>query len=225
MAQKEEYTDTTVIIPVKDEPGVNDVIEDIQTNMPGSKIIIVYKGTDYVDKKYRSAVTLLEQKSDGKGAACYEAIKLVNTEVTCFIDGDSTYSVADLRNLVEEVRKGADIAIGNRLNKLSRKVMPSYIQFGNKMLTLMLNLFYGMNIKDSQTGLRAVKTDAFKLLKMSEKYFGFEEEMLIRAKRKNYNIVELPISYSVRKGVSKQVKHTGGFKLAAILIKHLFDKQ
>ncbi|MCL4373787.1 MAG: glycosyltransferase family 2 protein [Candidatus Marsarchaeota archaeon] len=223
----EDYSDTTVIVPIKNEPeyAVESVVEDIMSNMKSCNIIVVYKGENVIKKSYPSTVMLLKQKSNGKGAACYEAEKLVDTPIVCFIDGDTTYSAQDLKKLIEEVRNGADLAIGNRMHDLNTRVMPKYVQTGNKILTAALNVMYGTHVKDSQTGLRAIKKGAFESLNMREQYFGFEEEMLIKAKRKNYNIVELPISYKVREGVSKQMKPVDGIKLLLILFRHLFDSK
>jgi len=223
--EADSYNDTTVIVPIKNEPAqaINGVLQDIIENMPSSKIIVIYKGASNVDNRYANKLLLIEQKGNGKGNACYEAAKHVHTEIMCFIDGDMTYSARDLKRLVAAVRNGADLAIGNRLYKLSTKVMPHYIQLGNSILTATLNLLYRTNFKDSQTGLRAMKKSAFLSLEMREQHFGFEEEMLIKAKRRNLKIIEMPISYSIREGQSKQMKPLDGIKLLLILFRHIFD--
>ncbi|MGC8586416.1 MAG: glycosyltransferase family 2 protein [Candidatus Micrarchaeia archaeon] len=222
-----DYSDAAIIIPVKNEPrnAIDYVIGDVLKNLPGASIIVIYKGDAEIGKKYLKRIMLIKQKSDGKGAACYEASRHVDRDIMCFIDGDKTYHAKDLRKLINEVRNGADLAIGNRMRNLKGSIMPFYIRFGNKMLTLMLNLLYGTNVKDSQTGLRAIRKGAFDLLDMRERYFGFEEEMLIKAKRKNLRISELPISYSAREGTSKQFKPIDGLKLLGILFKHLADSK
>ncbi len=223
----DDYSDAAIIIPVKNEPryAIDYVVEDILKNLPGASIIVIYKGHVEIGKKYLKRITLVKQKSDGKGAACYEASKYADRDIMCFIDGDKTYHAKDLRKLINEVRNGTDLAIGNRMRNLKGSIMPFYIRFGNKILTLTLNLLYGTNVKDSQTGLRAIRKSAFDLLNMSERYFGFEEEMLIKAKRKNLRISELPISYSAREGISKQFKPIDGLKLLGILFKHLADSK
>ncbi|MGC9190660.1 MAG: hypothetical protein ACP5FR_01980, partial [Candidatus Micrarchaeia archaeon] len=97
------------------------------------------------------------------------------------------------------------------------------VLLGNRILTKALNIFYGTKIKDSQTGLRAIKRNVFNALKLTEPGFGFEEEMLIKAKRLGFSIKEIPIKYSEREGISKQMKPIDGVKLLLILIKHIFD--
>ncbi|MGC8495728.1 MAG: glycosyltransferase family 2 protein [Candidatus Micrarchaeia archaeon] len=219
-----DYSDSTVIVPIKDEPAVNLVIKDIAKNMPKAKIMVIYKGNNTVWKRYSKTVKVIEQQSSGKGNACYEAVKKVNTEIVCFIDGDATYHAEDLAKLVSIIRNGADLAIGDRLSNIKNpKVMPRYVLLGNRILTKALNIFYGTKIKDSQTGLRAIKRNVFNALKLTEPGFGFEEEMLIKAKRLGFSIKEIPIKYSEREGISKQMKPIDGVKLLLILIKHIFD--
>ncbi|MGC9190607.1 MAG: glycosyltransferase, partial [Candidatus Micrarchaeia archaeon] len=101
-----DYSDSTVIVPIKDEPAVNLVIKDIAKNMPKAKIIVIYKGNNTVWKRYSKTVKVIEQKSSGKGNACYEAVKKANTEIVCFIDGDATYHAEDLAKLVSIIRNG-----------------------------------------------------------------------------------------------------------------------
>jgi glycosyltransferase involved in cell wall biosynthesis len=220
-----DYSDTTIIVPVKDEPYVKEVIEDIENELKNCKIILIYSEKANNNKKYPN-LEIIKQTGSGKGAACIQAMKKVKTKISCFIDGDATYDVKDLKNLIKEVRNGADMAIGNRFEKMDKNAMPRYVIFGNNILTFLENLLYGLNIKDSQTGLRAFKTEIFKKLNITEKEFGIESEMNIKAKKMNYKIVEVPINYHSRKDKDKpkHFKPLGGFKLLIITFKYLFKK-
>jgi len=220
-----DYKDTTIIIPVKDEPYAEEVIDSIERSLKGSKIILIYAGKLYVKKKH-SNLEIIKQIGFGKGSACIQAMKKVKTKITCFIDGDKTYNVNDLKKLINEIRNGADMAIGNRFAKMEKDAMPKYVIFGNNILTALENILYGLNIKDSQTGLRAFKTEIFEKLNIQEQEFGIESEMNIKAKKMNYKIVEIPIFYYPRKSNDKpkHFKPLGGFKLLFITFKYLFKK-
>ena len=129
-----DFSDTTVVIPVKDEPAVEKVAKDVFKILPKCKVIVIYKGD--LNMKFRNKnLRIIKQTSSGKGYACVQAAKSVDTEIMCLIDGDDTYEVKDLRKLIQLVREGADMAIGDRLTNISTKVMPTYIQFGNNVLT------------------------------------------------------------------------------------------
>ena len=156
----------------------------------------------------------MQQHDSGKGRAVREALKLVGTEIVCLIDGDATYSVEDLKKVIALVRDGADMAIGNRFDHLDRKTMPLFIEIGNKVITETANILYGMSLRDSQTGLRAIRMSALSKLALREPGFGIESELNIKSRKAGLKIAETPIGYSVRVGESKQMKLLDGVKLS-----------
>ncbi|HUY70094.1 MAG TPA: glycosyltransferase family 2 protein [Candidatus Baltobacteraceae bacterium] len=218
------YSDTTVIIPVKDEPAVGAVARQVLKELKGCKVIVIYKddadreNVDFADKN----MALMKQKGNGKGVACMQAAKRVNTRILCLIDGDATYEAKDLKKAIALVRGGADLAIGNRLNNLDREAMPAFIEFGNRVITQTSNLLYGLMLTDSQSGLRAIRKEAFDRLHLTEEFFGIETEMNVMAIKNCFKVVETPISYHKRIGNSKQVKMLDGVKLLLTDFKFLF---
>jgi dolichol-phosphate mannosyltransferase len=223
-----DYSDTTVVIPVKDEPSVGRVAAQVLKELQGCRVIVIYKNSDSNRPKLRKEIAhrvlLLKQKGTGKGVACVQAAEHVRTPIMCLIDGDATYDARDLRKLVELVRKGAKMAIGNRLVNLDRRAMPGVIEFGNKILTLAGNAIYGLELRDSQTGLRAIRKSAFEQMKLRETHFGIETEMNIKAKKMNMNVEEVPVHYYVRVGESKQpFKPLNGVRLFLVNFKFLFN--
>ena len=222
-----DYSDTTVVIPVKDEASVGKVAAAVGKELEGCKIIVIYANTDSSVPKLKplpGRIKIVKQVGEGKGVACVQAAKLVRTVIMCFIDGDMTYDPKDLKKLIELVRKGADMAIGNRLINLDKKAMPGILQFGNKVLTLTGNILYGLRLHDSQTGIRAIKTSAFAKMALKETHFGIETEMNIKAKKMGMGIDEVPIHYYEREGKSKQpFKPVNGIRLFLVNFKYLMN--
>jgi hypothetical protein len=220
-----DYSDTTVIVPVRDEPAVAEVVRGVSRALHNCRIIVVYKGNVSIPRSEAAAgrLMLVRQRGTGKGNACIQVAKLVNTKIMCFIDGDATYDADDLKKVVERVRHGADLALGNRLKTLNRKAMPAFVEFGNKVITDTANLLYRMHVQDSQTGLRAIKKKVFDALMLKEQYFGMESEMTIKARKMGFRIEEVPIRYYMRVGSSKQMKLVDGIKLLLLDFKFLFD--
>jgi len=218
-----DYSDTTVIVPEKDEPAVSKVVRDVLRTLRNCRVIVVYKGASNmtVSEAASLGVTLARQHGSGKGNACIQAARLVKTRIMCLIDADATYDARDLRRLVELVRNGADLAVGNRLERLDRGSMPSFVEFGNKVISGTANLLYGMHVKDTQTGLRAIRKDVFNALGLKEPRFGIESEMTIKARKRGFKIEEIPISYYIRVGSSKQMKLIDGIKLFLLDFKFL----
>ena len=215
------FSDTTVIVPVRDEPAVGNVVDDVFDTLHGCKVLVIYKGTVGRIGR-RGNLRIIKQNDSGKGRAMVEAARHVTTPIMCFIDGDETYDTKDLIKVIDQVRRGADLALGARVH-LGKGAMTAKIKFGNGVLTFFGNLFFGLRLRDSQTGLRAIKKRSFDRLHLQEIHFGIEEEMNIMAKKMKMEIKEVPIKYSARKGtVAQHSKNVGGFKLLVVIFKLLF---
>lgn len=219
-----DYSDTTVIIPVKDEPAVGAVARQVLKELKNCRVIVIYKddadrhNVGFSDKN----MILIKQRGSGKGVACVQAAKRVDTKILCFIDGDATYDAKDLKKVVSLVRNGADMALGNRLYRLDREAMPAFIEFGNRVITQTANILYGLRLGDSQSGLRAIRKSAFDRLGLMEQFFGIETEMNVMSRKNGFKVVETPIAYHKRIGNSKQVKTLDGVKLLLLDFKFLF---
>ena len=80
---KVDYSDTTVIIPVKDEPAAGRVARDVLSRLSNCKVIVIYKGDrsslniDFTNKN----MLIMKQKGSGKGVACVQAGKNVKTDI------------------------------------------------------------------------------------------------------------------------------------------------
>jgi len=216
------YGDTTVIVPVRDEPATERIVRDIFRVMPGAKALVIYKGKPNISLRGRN-LRVVPQKGSGKGTAVIQAAKLVRTPIMCIIDGDATYDVKDLKKATDLVKGGADMVTGNRMDHIDPKAMPGYIRFGNRVLTTMCNVLYGTHLVDSQTGLRAIRKSAFDKMQFTETHFGIETEMAVKFRKRDFKLVEIPIKYYPRVGETKHVKGLGGIKLFFITFKFLFE--
>ncbi len=124
------------------------------------------------------------------------------------IDVDLSHDPAVLPALLEELDRGADLAIGSRYvegGSIShwpwvRRVLSRY---GNRYAAIML----GMSVRDATSGYRAYEADALKAASYAEtraKGFGFQIETVYRIWRCGGVIVEHPIVFADRvSGCSK----------------------
>jgi glycosyltransferase involved in cell wall biosynthesis len=221
-----DYSDTTVMIPVKDEPAVETVAKKVLKKLPGCKVLVIYKGYDGSLKLgiRDRRLAVIKQEGSGKGVAVVQAAGKIHTNIMCLIDGDETYEVEDLKKMIELVRGGADMAIGNRLYNIDKDAMPAFIQAGNKIITIVADALYGMRLKDSQTGIRAIRKSAFDSIEFRERHFGIETEMDVKFHKKKFKVVEIPTKYYKRVGESKQMKLIDGIKLLLLDFKFLFGE-
>ena len=75
-----------------------------------------------------------------------------------------------------------------------------YHTMGNKMRTLVSNLFTDLGLTDMETCYKMFRREVIQSITIEEKRFGFEPEITakIAKKDKHYRIYEVPISYYPR---------------------------
>ena len=120
------------------------------------------------------------------------------------IDADGQHSAKDaLACLKEAERTKSDLVIGSRL--INSKGMSMVKIIGNKGLSIITYILFGVNVSDSQSGLRVFSRRAIEALRWKSPGYEFCSEMLWRAKQLKMSIHEYPIEaiyteYSKSKG-------------------------
>jgi hypothetical protein len=128
-----------------------------------------------------------------------------------------------LRPIIEG---SADLVIGSRaLGKKEAGSMTPQQIFGNWLATRLLKLFYGVKFTDLGP-FRAIRFNKLIELEMQDKTYGWTVEMQLKAAKKRFQCVEVPVRYRKRIGFSKisgTVKGTimAGYKILATIFKYL----
>ncbi len=198
-----------VIIPTLNEgPTIGEIIDKINLlNLDLKLSILVVDGgsTDNtLDICRRKNVKFITQKGKGKGNAMREAVDQTDVEIVVFIDGDGTYSVAEMGLLLEPLLDCKyDIVVGSRTlgnSKREKGSMAGFNALGNTLFNKSINFAMKSSITDSLSGYRALYAKTFRELVLFSDSFEIEVEMTVEALAKGFKILEVPISYSVRKG-------------------------
>jgi glycosyltransferase involved in cell wall biosynthesis len=135
----------------------------------------------------------------GKGAALRSGFVAATGNVVVVQDADLEYDPADLPALLEPIRQGkADAVFGSRFMGGPHRVLYFWHAVGNKVLTLLSNMFTNLNLTDMETCYKLMRTDLVKRLPLTSDRFGFEVEITARLAQAGARIWELPISYSGR---------------------------
>ncbi|MGY5142956.1 MAG: glycosyltransferase family 2 protein [Candidatus Nitrosopumilus sp. bin_32a] len=122
-----------------------------------------------------------------------EALKR-KAQVTITFDADLQHDSNDLLKVIEPIiSEKADIVIGSRFLEKSDDVKP-YRKFGIKLITKMVNLFSGSNIRDAESGLRSYSYDALKKIVpgLETEGMGMSAEILLKAAVNRLKILEVP---------------------------------
>lgn len=125
-------------------------------------------------------------------------------DIAATMDSDGQHSARDvLTGINELVKRKSDLLIGSRL--IESKGMSKTKILGNKGLSFITYLLFGINSTDSQSGLRIYSRTALEQLRWKTSGYEFCSEMLWRAKQLGLKIDEYPIEaiytdYSRSKG-------------------------
>jgi glycosyltransferase involved in cell wall biosynthesis len=222
----------SIIIPVfNEEKTVEEVIKKVFELQIEKEVIVVDDGsTDSTreileklkvgDKKLK---IIFHEKNLGKGAAIKTGISEVSGEIVCVQDADLEYNINEIANLVEGFKdKEIGAVYGSRFLKHNPIIYKKYY-LGNKVITFLINLFYGGKFSDSYTCYKLTRAEVIKSLNLISKGFEIEAEISIKLLKNKIKILELPISYSPRKiEEGKKIKFKDAIKAFFIILKYKF---
>ena len=225
-----------VIIPAfNEQDSIANVIKDIPNSV--SEIVVVSNNSsDDTEKNAKEAgATVLSENRKGYGYACLKGMHYITQKeekpnIIVFLDGDYSDYPEQLTELVEPIiNKDIDFVIGARVKSLRENgAMTPQQVFGNWLATFLMKLFFGAKFTDLGP-FRAIKYNKLLALEMEDKTYGWTVEMQLKALKKKFAYVEIPVKYRNRIGVSKvsgTVKGTifAGVKILGWIFKYSFKK-
>lgn len=208
-------TRVCVVIPAYNEGAVigkvvKGVISQLKKTTYDYHVVVVNDGskddTAVAAKKAGAHVInhILNSGAGGATATGLSYAEQYNADIAVTMDADGQHSVEDVLDGIQRITKtGADLLIGSRL--IDSTGMSRVKVLGNKGLTFITFLLFGINSTDSQSGLRVFSRKALQQLRWKTSGYEFCSEMLWRARQLGLVIEEYPIQaiytdYSKAKG-------------------------
>ena len=140
-------------------------------------------------------VRVVEVARKGYGSALIGGIDAARGRFVVMGDADDSYDFEAIGPLIERLRDGYDLVVGNRfLGGIEPGAMPwSHRWVGNPVLTLISRVFFHAPIGDTHCGLRAFKKDAYEKMHLRATGMEFASEMVIKAALKGMRITEVAV--------------------------------
>jgi hypothetical protein len=177
-----------------------------RSGRPGEVLVVDNGSTDRsADIAAAAGARVVHERRRGYGQAYLRGFSEARGEFIVMGDADDTYDFSNLDNLVAPLSTGADMVLGNRFSGgIATGAMPWLHRYlGSPIINLVIRLFFGTRIGDSQSGFRAFRRSAAETLGLRSTGMELASEMIVSAARAGLQIVEVPAPYAVRRGESK----------------------
>ncbi|HXJ48564.1 MAG TPA: glycosyltransferase family 2 protein [Candidatus Acidoferrum sp.] len=151
-------------------------------------------GSQVIAKELGARVVPVAKK--GYGSALIGGIDAARGRFVIMGDADDSYDFTAIAPLIEKLRDGCDLVVGNRfMGGIEPGAMPwSHRWVGNPVLTLISRIFFHTPVGDAHCGLRGFRKDAYEQMRLRATGMEFASEMVIKASLKRMKIAEVPVT-------------------------------
>ena len=222
----------TLLIPVKNEKESLGIFLKKLSKFNYKTILVIdkYDNTDYLKiVKNLKKTKILKSKKTGYGNALIEGINTINTKYFCIINADGSMNPAEVYKMMK-LTKLYSFIFGSRYSKNAGSEDDTIITLiGNKMFTLIGNIFFNLKISDILYTYVIGETKLARKLKLKSADFKICVELPIKVSKSNYSYTDFPCYEFKRIGGKKKVNaFKDGFlillKMLYLFFQNFFNK-
>jgi glycosyltransferase involved in cell wall biosynthesis len=223
----------SIVVPVYNEKNTVEEIIKLVKSVEGidKEIVIVddasKDGTVEILKKMQTSQPDLKiffkEVNKGKGDTLRIGFKMTTGDYVIVQDADLEYDPQDYKKLIRTLdEEGVEVVYGSRFSG-NYEDMSNLHYFGNKLLTLATNLFFGVMLTDMETCYKLIPGDFARKIDIKSSRFDFEPEITAKILKSGLRIKEVPISYKGRNKLEgKKISWKDGFAAMFTLIRYKF---
>ncbi len=226
----------SVLIPVYNEVRTIDEVLRLVAAVPIEKEVVVVDdgsadGTREALARWegRDGVRVIRHEENrGKGCALKTALGAARGEILLIQDADLEYDPSEYPTLLRPIEAGrADVVFGSRFRgSLENRVQNFWHTVGNRLLTLISNVFTDLNLTDMATCYKVFHRRVLPVLDIESKRFGVDAEITVKVARAGFRVFEVPVSYFARsRAEGKKIRLRDGLSALRALVKHSFQRR
>jgi glycosyltransferase involved in cell wall biosynthesis len=222
----------SVVIPCYNEIDLLPHLIALVKTAPVSdkEIILVDDGstdgtTDLIRTSMEKEVTkvIYHQSNMGKGAAIRSGLAAVTGDIVLIQDADLEYDPVEYPKLMAPILEGkADVVFGSRfMGEGPHRVHMFWHYVGNKLLTVLSNMFTNLNLTDMETCYKVFRAEVITSITIEQNGFGLEPELTAKVAKLHCRVYEVGISYYGRSyGEGKKITWKDGIKALYVIARY-----
>ena len=193
-----EIIDIAVLIPCyNEEAAIADVIRSFQSVLPNARIYVFDNNSSdsTAEVAKRAGAFVRTENLQGKGFVVRRMFSDIEAEIYVLVDGDGTYNAKDAPAMVEYlIFNSLDMVNGRRIQKGEAAYRIGH-QFGNKLLTGLVQTLFGSRTDDMLTGYRIFSRRFVKSFPALSMGFEIETELTIHSLELGLPIADYDTDY------------------------------
>ena len=216
-------TRIAVLIPCyNEEATIANVVRDFRACLPSS-VIYVYDNNsgDATAERAREAGAVVRlETSQGKGNVVRRMFADIEADIYVLVDGDDTYDACAAPGLIDKlIEEELDIVSGRREATQGAAYRRGHV-LGNRLLTGLTSLMFGIKVADMLTGYRIMSRRFVKSFPSAATGFGIETELTVHAVRMKVPMAEVGTHYRERPAgsMSKLSTYRDGIRILFTIV-------
>lgn len=203
---------TVGMLTYNEEESVGPMIDAIRNEVPDAEILLVDSSTDRTAEiaKEKGATVIVQLPARGHGPAMERLLREAAKREGClvYLDCDFTYPVAEIPRIRAMLESGTDVVNAVRTRTRPEAMpLPNYI--ANRVFAATASIVHGIPTVDVHSGMRGYRCDTLRAFLFDSHGDALPLDMLILPARYGFRVIEYPIPYHERVGLSKLRKWSG----------------